>query len=657
MAGVRWPTGLKLGTSDAHQKLFEVSAVKLPRESVYLDECFSFHESSGPNGSNPSFFWRTPMNTLTGTKVSKVALAVAICLSPALQAQANSAVDFAVAVPPAPATMKSYGLTPTKAPVAFLNEVLAGDKLPAVQLERNTLVSRGTTGKTEQDRLRAYADPVSGDTHFIPNFAELVGAKAPHAKAVAPLAHAQAESLARAALSDPRFIPKDATQLHVDQPITVKGGSQDRASRADSLAAAAHPDNAKTVLTIVPATRYADGLPVYGAGSHAVVSLANDGTIVGALRRWRTASAETRIHTTATPASVRADIERQLEPQLGVNGSHATVDKIELAYYDGNADYLQPVYHFEATVASSGHKVGSGRISGFVPVGATLEPVPDLAAPPKGLLPTQPRRAAEQAKIMPADTTSSYITLGEYVNSDTSNGAYVDMANNFLSGLTFLDSIVPGWTPTVSRTQWYYAYPFEVNSPWSEYYMNAVNVAYTEPHGDWLENTTYSNYADFWYVTDIGTNGNPGFGAAAGGVLATWIIMSCEVVPSMYDRQNEAGGSDNPYTAFDAWWPVFQGLHNVLGFRTEMMYPDDTLNFEFGYDASLGGDVNAAWFQEVGAYGSGYGTYPDGHLIGSPLVNYDRASTMIDGRDLGQSIFDVTPQTASDTLYNFWMDN
>lgn len=65
----------------------------------------------------------------------------------------------------------------------------------------------------------------------------------------------------------------------------------------------------------------------------------------------------------------------------------------------------------------------------------------------------------------------------------------------------------------------------------------------------------------------------------------------------MYDRQNEAGGTDNPYTAFNAWWPVFQGLYNVIGFRTQMFYPDDTLNFEFGYDASLGGDINAAWFQ------------------------------------------------------------
>jgi hypothetical protein len=596
------------------------------------------------------------MTISSHTRESKLALAVAICLSPALQAQASSAVDFKVAIPAAPAHMKLFELTATKAPVDFLDEVLAADKLPAMQLEAGTLVARGATGETAQDRLRAYADPASGDTHFIPSFAELVAAKSPHV-AAATLGQPEAARLARSALGDPRFIPQDVTQLRVDEPIAVMGGSMDHAGASGSAAAVAEPSGAKVVMTIVPATRYADGLRVYGAGSHAVVSLANDGKIVGALRRWRTASAGVEIDTKATPASVRADIERQLQTQLGGNGTHATVDKVELAYYDNNANYLQPVYHFEATVASSGQKVGSGRISGFVPVGATLEPVPDLAATPAGPLPTNPQRRAEEAFVTPNATASSHISLGEYVNTDTTNGAYIDMSNHFLSGLTFLDGIIPGWTPTVTRTQWYYAYPFEVSSPSSRYYMNAVNVAYTVPHGDWLENTTYSNYADFWYVTNIGTNGNPGFGAAAGGVLATWVIMSCEVVPSMYDRQNEAGGSDNPYTAFNAWWPVFQGLHNVIGFRTQMLYPDDTLNLEFGYDASLGGDINAAWFQEVAAYDGNDGTYHDGHLIGNPLVHYDRASTLIDGRDLGQSIFNVAPQSASSTLYNFWMNN
>ena len=187
--------------------------------------------------------------------------------------------------------------------------------------------------------------------------------------------------------------------------------------------------------------------------------------------------------------------------------------------------------------------------------------------------------------------------------------------------------------------------------------MNAVNVAYAVPHGDWLINTTRSNNADFWDVRNIGTGGNPGYGAAAGGVLETWVIMSCEVIPSMYDRQNEIGGTGNPYTAFDSWWPVFQGLHNAIGFRTIMFYPDDGLQFGFGLDACVGGDINGAWFQEVAAHDGDDGTYASQHLNGNIQVHYDRASTMIDARDLGQSIYNVRAQSPSSTLWNFWMNN
>jgi hypothetical protein len=67
--------------------------------------------------------------------------------------------------------------------------------------------------------------------------------------------------------------------------------------------------------------------------------------------------------------------------------------------------------------------------------------------------------------------------------------------------------------------------------------------------------------------------------------------------------------------------------------------------------------VNAAWFQEVAAYDGNDGTYTSQHLIGNPQVHWDRPSTMIDARDLGQSIFSVGAQSASSTLWNFWAGN
>ena len=409
----------------------------------------------------------------------------------------------------------------------------------------------------------------------------------------------------------------------------------------------------RALLTVVPAVRYAAGFKVYGRGSHAVISVANNGAIVGALRRWRTASPSDRVRINITAEQVRENIERQIRPMTRAEGTQATVDKVTLAYYDANANYLQPVYYFEATVKPATERVSSIKVAGYVPVAKELEPIPDLTGKPEGPSPATPKQNSRSGAGTPDD-----ISLGEYANQDWPNdGRYVSMSNSFLSGLTFLNSIFPGFTPPVARTQWYVAYPWEVEGPSSRYFMNAVNVAYTVPHGDWLLNTTKSNNADFWFVTNIGTGGNPGYGAAAGGVLATWVIMSCEVIPSMYDRQNEIGGSGNPYTAFDAWWPVFQGMHNAIGFRTIMFYPDDDLQFGFGLDASVGGDLNGAWFQEVAAHDGDDGTYKSQHLNGGIQVHYDRASTMIDARDLGQSIYNVRPQSAATTLWNFWMNN
>jgi len=102
--------------------------------------------------------------------------------------------------------------------------------------------------------------------------------------------------------------------------------------------------------------------------------------------------------------------------------------------------------------------------------------------------------------------------------------------------------------------------------------------------------------------------------------------------------------------------PVSGDVHFIPNL-TEMLYPDDGLQFGFGEDAAFGGDIHAAWFDEVAANDGNVGTYQSQHLNGNPQVHWDRASTMIDARNLGQSIYSVGAQTASSTLWNFWMGN
>ncbi len=585
-------------------------------------------------------------------------------------------IDFKADLPQVPAEIKVFKLSPTKPPLAFVNETLRMSNLAPLSQGDKALVSRDPRVKDDPELVRAYVDTTSGDTYITPSTADLVALPARTLTAETALV------AARKVFAGDAFIPKDGTEFKIITPIVVSGGATTRPATTRPTAAnprltavtkaplataklqlAMRNTAPRTVMVLVPAQRFAAGLPVYGRGSAAVVTVAGDGVVTGALRRWRTADAGQTVKTELNSDQVRADILRQLKGKVP-EGSSAVIDKAELSYYDRNEGYLTPTIHFEAVITPRDSKASPIRLEGFVPVVKAGDAVPDLASPlegdgpgdakqPKavGLASISPEEEAKlRADIGGAGTPDDF-TLGEYANQDwQADGGYVSMSYSFLNGLK-------DKTNQVNRTQWYVAHNWEVVGPSSRYYMNAVNVAYTVPHGDWLFNTTDRNCCEGWSVPDIGTGGNPGYGHAAGGVLATWIIMSCEVIPSYYDRLHEAGGSGNGYTAFNAWWPVFQGLHNVIGFRTIMYYPDDALNYGFGQHAASGGDINTAWFQEVAAHEGGVGTYASQHLAGAPQVHYDRASTMIDARDLGHSIFHVTAQSASSTLWSFWMGN
>jgi hypothetical protein len=572
----------------------------------------------------------------------------------------NAPIEIQASVPAPPAKVQLFHLTPVKPPTEFINEKLKVLNLPALQMEQNHMIARGRVAAEHASLVRAYVDPATGHAHLIPNLAELVTTEPSTAPKTRMLVREKLPALARTALLDERFIPRDLTELRPADTIPVMGGAMTR-----SGAAPGRVIEPRQVMTLAPAVRYAAGLPVYGRGSHALVTLANDGTIVGAVRRWKAATSSETLEARISAEEVRASILRQLTPMVS-KGSHAVVDVIELAYYDGDGALLQPVYHFEATVTPPTGQAAPFRVRGYVPIGQAREPIPDLAVAPAGEKPAMPKMALQSnmpAAMSPDEDarlrteiggagTPDDITLGEYANQNWRNDpSYVSQAYALLDGLTS-DNIAP-----INRTQWYVAYPWQVVGPNSRYYLNAVNVAYTGQHGvNWLTNTTNSICCDIWNVQNIGAGGNPGYGAGTGGVLATWLIMACNVVPSYYDRQNEIGGSGAGGQAFDAWWPVFQGLHNVIGFRT-FTGPNDDQLWTFGHDAALGGDINATWFQVLGSVQGVPATYASPQLNGHPQVHWDRGSTMIDGRDLGQSIYAVQAQTPSGQLWNFWMGN
>jgi len=586
------------------------------------------------------------LGRIAGAAVAAILLVGSIVPSSATAAAEQERLTFAASVPSLSHPLPLFSLHTLAPSTGLVTRSLQLRKANPLRMEHALFVARNN------NVVQAYANPKNGDTVLLPR----LNVVTPQTSKIVP------SISARTFFARPDLIPHDATRYLVGSEIPVLAGAAQRPGSG----AIAHLTGSPAVrFTFVAARRFAAGLPVYGVGSHLAVALGRDGSLQGFVRRWKSASllSQRLVSPSLNADQVRARIVQQLQPYQ----THRviTVDRISLAYYDGGQNYLQPVYRFTAVLHPTSGSTSDDHIVGYVPLGKTsVEPVPSLndqASPnlPKPVAPILSRtnvmsHALLKQAMMHGDTGGlttggSAITLGEYANRD---GAMLDMANDLYTGLSdpFPFSLFYAHNgPPIVRTQWYWAQPWEVDGGSAQSFLNSVNIAYTQPHGDWYSNTTYSNYADVWTIQGI----TPGFGAATGGKLATWIIDSCEVVPSYYDLSVSAG---NGGEAFTPWFPVFQGLHNVIGFRTQM-WLHDGLNLPFGLVAGLGGDVNAAWFQEIAAdpnYNDGY-TYLDTHI--NQYVHMGRASTFIDARDLGHSIYDVTPQTASTTLWNFWMAN
>ncbi len=571
--------------------------------------------------------------TLTATlsALGAVAPAQAAGPQPALPHQV-AGISFAADVPSVKGALPLYRLVHGPAPTKFLSEILgdSGKLAP----EGSLLVARDARGV-----MHGFADGSTGEAQLFPDLAEGSGRARP------------AEYLARFAarvFSRPDVIPKDATVVRFGTPAPIFAqGAQMNPTGGPTTGKAAPT----LLFTYFPASRYIAGLPVEGQGSHVTVGIGNDGSIRAFVHKWNGALADGSVMPTANVDQVEREIAAQLvrfRPRYGA----IRVDSITPAYYDGNAKFIQPVYEFVATLGADTRGTLQDHVRGYVPVGRLAEPLPVIGADAAGPAPSAPAPAQTNARH--AMGNPSRITLGQYVNRACTGGPpnCLDMANAYVNGFDNPFAAISGFAPIV-RTQYYWAYSFEVLGA-ANSYLNAVNVAYTNPHGDWWLNTTIGNYVptgDPWTVNQIGTGGNPGYGAAAGGQLATWIIDSCEIIPSYYDLQYSTG---NGWTAFNNWWPVFQGLHRALGFRTQMLLGEDSMNYEIAFLMSLGAPAESAFYNEVAAQGS-FPTYVDTHL--NLTVQYDRVSTMSDGRNLSESIYSVQGQSAATELVNHWMGN
>jgi hypothetical protein len=496
-------------------------------------------------------------------------------------------------IPVVPSALPVLRLSTQKAPKEFVKQLLPNVAPAARNLEplaQNRLFrDRGIqapselVGAVEGDHLAAYVDQNSGDAEVFPLLSQQ--------KPLSANASVDATAIASKVFSRPDIIAKDDTRTSLDKPLTL---NQSTATRGASANAA----KTNALLTYVPLRRYVSHYAVSGPGSRALVVVGNGGSLQGFLRRWKTAKNLSQVTETRSRAQVAQLIQAQLESFA--KKSDVEVKSVEIGYYDGNQNYLQPVYRFKARIGPSTPATSSAQslgtkgefVIGYVPIGKELEPIPSLSAPAEQL-PTTPSTKPANSVLQRLSSAASSslstnsavkplgvasILVGRYVVREDNQG-WVDNANKFWNSLSSSPN-----ASSFGNSQYYWAEPRTYYGE-SKSYIDSVDIALTEAHGDWWLFTNYKNYGD---VVEVGKIAYPGYGKAAGGRLSYWVIHSCEVVPTLEDTSKWA----------DPWWNVFGGLHSVLGYRT-IMYINDGVGAAFGRDIGKAAPVVSAWFNAV----------------------------------------------------------
>ena len=496
-------------------------------------------------------------------------------------------------------------------------------------------------GAFENGHLAAYADQETGNIEVYPS---LLRQKAVPLERAERELNERARALAQQIFSRSDVLGKDDTQWTLGTPSPMLGS---RLNREDM---SAKSSSAPTVLlTYVAAHRTVHGFPVYGPGSRALIAVGTDGSPQGLVRYWKTATSHTTVQETRSAEQVRQAILEQLA--FTRRGGEAEVLSVTISYFDGNADYLQPVYRFTARIHQNpsrvqgvtpiaAHTVADDIVVGYVPIGAALEPLPSLGAPsgPPPVTAAGRVRASldEKATVRPGDPT-----VGRYVVRNDDPG-WVNDANAFWDGLNpFFGA---GF---FTNSQYYWAYPFEFNSD-EHSFVNSVNVALNEVHGNWWFFTTYQDWGDGVDITAIPAA--EGYGPAAGGQLDYWILHSCEVIPSAEDAPCPT--DSRPW--WTPWFNVFQGLHSAVGYRT-IMYINDGVGGPYGQNLWFGIPVVSAWFNAVES-ASDYSSHPTSgaHCLVLPM---GRPSTVSVCGHEDDSVYDTAAIPAAGCLVNYWIPN
>jgi len=548
---------------------------------------------------------------------------------------AGNNITFDIALVPAiQVALPAFTLSSVvKLPGSFLNETLQtvspGSNFTGFE-DGNGLIAHSG------ERVVGVVDPQTGETTFYPNY-----------EALEPIIGPTGENNATY-INNQAIFPQDDTVVNAISGLTLYSAVHFRNGTEPQPEPWIYHVVAQRLVSVENTS-----FPILGPGSTAILGFGAKGTLVSLNYLWHPAKQST----TVSPLSVKeiyTAITAQLQPAASFGPLNVT--SVDISYYDSGSKFIQPVYAFTATRRTSGNITEDVTISGYVPIGkSALEPLPDLTTPPKTIPPVVPSPNSQKSRTRSLISRifgnlykrGPTVTVGRYVIRD-SQKEWVTSAHNFWSNLG-------SSTVNFVNAQYYWAYSWLYTTN-KEQFVNSVNIALTEAHGNWHLFET-SGSGDFVTINDIPSLDIPatGFGPGAGGHLAYWVIHSCEVIPSETDYPGQ------PYHSFDYWWSIFNGLHAVMGYRTEM-YINDGVTTPFAKAISKGVAVVPAWMSAVlndKAWYSSSSKYTQTYFDGNRNIKepFGRASSITVCGHTNDLVWNLENLGRPGSLCEWWYNN
>jgi hypothetical protein len=347
-----------------------------------------------------------------------------------------------------------------------------------------------------------------------------------------------------------------------------------------------------------------DQYPVCGPGTEASFKFSADGSVVGLTHKWRTARNTNSNLSPLSQDTIQSNIAAQLSA-ANIN-TNVTVLSIDLCFYDSGEKFIQPVYRYNATV-SHPFGLGDGVILGYIPAGGNPpEPLPTLNPPSDQVIPTFSPNSTVSNSTGTNNTASPVIykrdgiTVGRFcMRGDQYSPQMVVDENAFWSGLSSVSS-------SFVNSQYYWDEPFIYEND-AQYFVDNVNIAFTEGHGNvhlFCTDETLDGWGVVHIPSDLPTSG---FGPGAGGSLAYWIIRACQTVSTPADYS--AADFD---LAFDPWWSVFNGMHAVMGYHSDAAVYDNEMG-SVGEALAQGQSAVHGWLNAAKGGGSTSAVVVCGH--------------------------------------------